>query len=107
AELGDAVVFNRAMSRSRVVAPNEGWLAEFRVAILEKHWSTAEAHVKMAEVDDLRVLVESQRGINVVAERYVKDENLRPRVAAALELVSDHDRRRFVDAVRLAMGQKT
>jgi hypothetical protein len=105
-ELGAATDFSAEILASQRVTPYEQWLAEFRVAVIEDHYSLASAEVIEAEVSDLQVLVHSKRGVRSIAKRYVDHPDFRERVTRVVEEMSQDDQRRFLEALRGAVDQK-
>lgn len=101
-ELNDNSAFNRDFLNAHRVAPTEQWQAEFRVALIEDHFSLADEDLKRAEQEDLALLIQSERGIRSIAARWVDVPDFRDRVTSVAETLSATDQRRFLSEVQHA-----
>jgi hypothetical protein len=105
ADLHDKGRFNADLARSFLAAPNEQWLAEVRVQVVEANFDLASAATIDLERKDLSVLVRSRRGIASIARRYIEHPEFRERVTAVVENLSEADQARFVAEVKRAASE--
>ncbi len=91
---------NEALSVSRSLAPTEQWLAELRVKLAESYLADLHTAGLAGHEADLALLVGSQRGVRVIARRYVAVKAFRERITAIAEKLSPDVQRRFVTALR-------
>lgn len=102
--LGDVAGFNARVARSQITGPNEQWVAELRVALVEDNFEVIAPDVAERHLADLRLLVASQRGIASISSRYIKVPAFRERITAIVETMPEADQARFVANVRYAAG---
>lgn len=103
--LGDLAGMNARLQQSQQTGASEQWIAELRVPLAETHADHLTPEVRAAIDQDIRMLVDSTRGIASIAARYVAEEGFRERVTAIVETMPESDQRRFVSRVRSAAGQ--
>ncbi len=106
AALGQTSAVEQALRRSYATGPTEQWLAEQRVPVAEAALAALSPAARAAHRQDLAILVQSRRGIAAIAQRYVRDEGFRARIAAVVETLPAADQARFVQVLRAAVGQR-
>lgn len=99
-ELDDIAGFESRILRSQATAPNEQWLAQLRVGLVEDRYAEASEPVRAGETTDLRLLVASNQGIASVSRRYVADPQFRQRITDIVESMPEADQARFVSTIR-------
>ncbi len=107
AKLDDVDGFNARMLRAQVTGPNEQWVAEQRVALVEDQRATATPDVLTRHDRDLRLLATSGRGVVSISRRYVQQPDFRERITAIVETMPPADQSRFLGWVREAARQVT
>jgi hypothetical protein len=99
ARLNDFAAAQRYLAESFRTGPSEQWIAERRALFayaLRDHFSALER-----EIDgDLALLLRTQRGLKVLAERYVTDSGLRSHLVEIAETLDRETQRRFFEHVR-------
>lgn len=106
AELGEYQTFNHQLSASQKTAPNEQWLAEFRVNLAEDNFDQLDSSTLQGHNDDLKLLVQSRKGVSSIAKRYIQQNSFRERITNIVETLSQDDQRRFIVNVRSAAQQQ-
>ncbi len=105
AELGDTEGFNSRVLAAQITGPREQWIAEQRVALVEDEFPVAIPEVLTRHDADLRLLVTSNRGVDSISQRYVRQPDFRERITAIVETMPEADQRRFISRVRQAAAQ--
>lgn len=105
ARLGDKAGFNASMLQAQVTGPNEQWIAELRVGLVEDQLADATPEVAARHAEDLRLLVASGRGVASISRRYVRQPEFRERITAIVETMSEAEQARFVALVGRAAAQ--
>ena len=105
ARLGDTDGFNSRILRAQVTGPNEQWVAEQRVALVEDQFAAATPEVLSRHDADLRLLVASNRGVVSISQRYIRQPDFRERITAIVETMPPADQSRFVSRVRQAAAE--
>lgn len=77
--------FNTALQRSQLAGPNEQWIARFRVNLAETYFPQLTARTIASEEADLRLLVSSEKGVLLIARRYISNPDFRARITAIVE----------------------
>jgi hypothetical protein len=103
--LGDVEGFNARLKNAQVTGPSEQWIAELRVGLVEDNYAHATADVLTRHDADLRLLVQSPRGIQSIAARYASEPDFKSRITTIVETMPEADQARFVAEVRRAMAQ--
>jgi len=106
AALGQDSAVEQALRRSYATGPTEQWLAEQRVPVAEAALAGLSPAARAEHRQDLAILVQSQRGIAAIAQRYVRDEGFRARITAVVEALPAADQARFVQVLRAAVRQR-
>jgi hypothetical protein len=88
------------LERSRVVAPNEGWLAVERIKLTEREG----LQTGYLAARDLEVILDAGLTDPRLLRRYAADAAFRGRVNAALDSRSTDVQRRFLSLVRSALA---
>lgn len=99
AERGQDGRFREALARATAAAPNVHWLAEQRSELAEANFGRLDAAGIAAYERDLRTLLDSRSGADVLAYRYVSRPQLRERLAAIVETAPQELQRRFLTLV--------
>jgi hypothetical protein len=99
---GDEKGFSAALMRAQLTGPNEQWVAELRADLAEDRFDALDPRVKELHLQDLALLVRSERGVHSIARRYVEEPQFRERITAIAETLAPADQRRFLDHVRSA-----
>lgn len=102
AELGQYSSFNQYLKNSQTLGPNEQWLAELRVSLGERHLEQMDRELKAGHAEDLKLLVQSGRGVASIAARYISHTQFRARITDIVETLPPNDQRRFISFVRAA-----
>ena len=102
AKLGDADGFNRRMLQAQITAPNELWVAELRVPVVEDQIANISPEVLARQEADLRLMVASNRGVASISERYIHEPDFRERITAIVETMPEAEQRKFISRVRQA-----
>lgn len=97
--------FNMALRQSQLTGPNEQWIARLRVNLAENHFSKLSAETRQAETADLRLLASSERGVALIAQRYVSDPAFRARITAVVETMPQDRQIVFLRNVKKSMGK--
>jgi hypothetical protein len=105
ARLGDAEGFNSRILKAQITGPNEQWVAEQRVALVEDQFALATPEVLARHEADLRLLVVSGRGVGSISRRYVREPAFRERITAIVETMPEAEQAKFVARVRRAAEQ--
>lgn len=105
ARLGDKAGFNTSMLRAQVTGPNEQWVAELRVGLVEDQLADASPEVAAHHTADLRLLVASGRGVASISRRYVRQPEFRERITAIVETMTEAEQARFVALVGRVAAQ--
>lgn len=100
----DATEFNLALQRSQITGPGEQWIAESRVALAEQRFGDLTEASLRGHESDLRLLVQSRRGIASIAQRYVEDPAFRERITAIVETLPREAQQAFIAEVKGAAG---
>ncbi|MEK1929693.1 MAG: hypothetical protein AAAC47_07860 [Pararhizobium sp.] len=97
--------FNAALRQSQLAGPNEQWIARFRVNLAETYFPQLSAETVKSEAADLKLLVSSERGVKLIAERYVSNPDFRARIAAIVETMPQDRQIVFLRNVKKSMGK--
>lgn len=100
--IGDIAGMNARLLQSQETGPTEQWIAELRVPLAEDHLADLTPEVRARHDRDLRMLVATSRGIDSIADRYVRQADFRERITAIVEAMPEVDQRRFVSQVGTA-----
>ena len=98
----DPAIFDTDLARSQQTGPYEQWIAELRVALAEEHLTALSPATLTGHEADLRMLVQSRRGIATIARRYVNDASFRERITRIVETLPREAQLAFLDEVRQA-----
>jgi hypothetical protein len=98
--MGDWDGMNERLVRSQQTGQYEQWIGELRVALSEDYLPHLSAEASAGHDQDLEMLVQSGRGVQSIAARYVRDEAFRERITAIVETMSPLDQRRFLGNLR-------
>jgi hypothetical protein len=104
AELGDDAGLASRLATGRERSPNEGWLAQARVALAEDNIARLQPSDLAGHRNDIAVLIAGNRFADAVIARYLREPGFRDRVRAALETLPTKVQRRFLDRLRAASG---
>lgn len=97
--------FNAALKQSQLTGPNEQWIARFRVDLAETHFSQLSSETVASETADLRLLASSERGVALIAQRYVSNPDFRARITAIVETMPQDRQIVFLRNVKKSMGK--
>lgn len=97
--------FNAALRQSQLTGPNEQWIARFRVSLAETYFPQLSAETVKLEAADLKLLVSSERGVKLIAERYVSNPDFRARITAIVEAMPQDRQIVFLRNVKKSMGK--
>lgn len=100
AHTGQFGEMNVSLAKSRLVGPNEQWIAEARVKLAEQHLSLLSQTNQLGNDQDLILLIRSSRGVKTIALDYVQRPAFRRRIAALVELQTEEIQHIFVQQVR-------
>jgi len=93
---------NRWLLMAQRTSPNEQWIAEARVALAEDNLDKLTPITRDRHEQDLRLLVQSQRGIHSIARRYVENAGFRERITDIVDTLEPATQQHFVNIVRAA-----
>ncbi|WP_438750871.1 hypothetical protein [Pararhizobium sp. O133] len=97
--------FNIALQNSQLTGPNEQWIARFRVNLAENYFSALNPRSLKSEEADLRLLVSSEKGIKLIAKRYISNPDFRARITAVVETMPPRRQAVFLKVVKQAMNK--
>lgn len=100
AALGEFEAFNRSFEVAQTVAPNEQWLAEWRMNGSETYLDKLTPTALAAHERDLTLLASSRAGTLTLARRYLADPGFRERVTAIVEKLPQERQRAFLRNIR-------
>jgi len=95
--------FNLALRNSQLTAPNEQWIARYRVNLAETYFAQLSPAARKAEDADLRLLASSERGVKLIAQRYIASPDFRARITAVVETMPPERQMSFLRSVKRAM----
>ncbi|MBL1436678.1 MAG: hypothetical protein COB08_010830 [Rhodobacteraceae bacterium] len=101
--LGHEAGMNAALELSYLMGPNEQWIAEQRVLLAENVFSELSETAMRGHKQDLALLVQSQRGIRAIVQRYINDPRFRARITDIVEGLPRDDQRRFLSTLQQEM----
>lgn len=90
----------QALRASYQTGPNEQWLAELRVPLAEAMLDDLSPETYANHLADLALLVQSQRGVGVIARRYVSTPGFRVRVTSVVETLPQGAQTRFLRVLK-------
>lgn len=99
-ESGDFDTMGVALSKSASSAPGLQWLADRRSKLAESHLAQLGAGSRATYESDLRVLAAGRVGVDVLAQRYVRREDLGDAITKAVETASAAQQKLFVERVK-------
>lgn len=91
--------FNENYILSQKTGANEMWLARSRFALGKRAVSHMSSTAQTSHDNGIFVLVQSQRGLHIIAKYYVQTPELRESIAAIVEELPEANQRRFLSAV--------
>jgi len=97
--------FNLALRNSQLTAPNEQWIARYRVNLAETYFAQLNPAARKAEDADLRLLASSERGVKLIAQRYIASPDFRARITAVVETMPPQRQISFLRSVKRAMDK--
>lgn len=97
--------FNIALQNSQLTGPNEQWIARFRVNLAENYFSALNPRSLKSEEADLRLLVSSEKGIQLIAKRYISNPDFRARITTVVETMPPRRQAVFLKVVKQAMNK--
>ena len=100
AATGNIAGVNAALALSRNTGPNEGWIADFRVALAETYLDRLDAGNRAGHDRDIKLLVASTDRIRLVGQRYMRDPDFRKRVTDIVATMPADHQRRFLTVIR-------
>lgn len=100
AHQGDWPGMNHRLLRSQETGRYEQWIGEMRVDLAETYLPELSAEALQGHDGDLRMLVQTSRGIRSIADRYVRDNTFRERITAIVESLSPEDQQRFLTTLQ-------
>lgn len=103
AELKDFATMRSALAMSRRTAPYLQWLADRRSRVAETHAAELDDAARADYEADIAVLALGNTGLKVLAQRYVRNEQLRETYVRIIDSASAGAKRRFLAAVRAEM----
>lgn len=106
-ERGDWPGLNQALARSRAAAPNEEWTAALRFAAAEDYVAQLDPTAASGHTADIGLLLQSNRGADVIAQRYLADSAFRSRITALIETLPADQQAHFVKATQAAQASDT
>jgi hypothetical protein len=95
---------NVSLQNSQLTGPNEQWIARFRVNLAESNLTHLTARTLEAEKADLRLLVSSEKGVLLIAKRYISNPDFRSRITAIVEQMPQDRQIVFLRTVKRSMG---
>lgn len=98
--------FNAALRQSQLTGPNEQWIARFRVNLAETYFPQLSAETVKSEAADLKLLASSERGVKLIAKRYVSNPDFRARITAIVETMPPDRQLAFLGNVKKSMGKR-
>jgi hypothetical protein len=101
-ELYEYDALNTSLQQSHVTAPNELWLAKFRLDLAERKRPLIDDDTKKAIDRDIAMMASSYQGSQELALRYMKDKAFRERVISVIETLPQEDQKRFISGVKNA-----
>lgn len=104
-ESGDIPTMTQRLRMSQISGPSEQWIVELRVNLAEDHLAALTPDALLGHEDDLTLLVQSQRGVASIAQRYVRQAEFRERITALVEKLPAEQQRSFLYNVRIAADQ--
>ncbi len=96
---GDLERLNSDLAKSRLVAPNEQWLADLRIELAETYLSNLSAENRAGHDQDLRLMIISGVGLGKMAARYVTHQGFRDRITDIVETVPTSNQRKFINSL--------
>lgn len=106
ARLGDldsAVPFLKA---SYQTGPNEQWIAERRALFVYALRSRLDSELERLLDQDFALLLRTERGLDVLAARYVDDPTMRDRLVVVAETLPPEFQERFLDRIKDQIGER-
>jgi hypothetical protein len=100
AGLGDAAALNQAIIRSRLTAPNAGWLARRRTWLGEAHFELLSEEARSGLSADIGVSARTPDGTKMLADLFLSRPETRERITSAVELLAGEFQYRFLDELR-------
>jgi hypothetical protein len=97
--------FNAALRQSQLTGPNEQWIARFRVNLAETYFPQLSAETVKSEAADLKLLASSERGVKLIAERYIANPDFRARITAIVETMPQDRQIVFLRNVQKSLGK--
>ncbi len=97
--------FNVALQQSQLTGPNEQWIARFRVNLAETYLTQLSARSVTSEEADLRLLASSEKGVRLIAQRYISNPDFRARITAIVERMPQERQIVFLKSVKKSMGK--
>jgi hypothetical protein len=105
ARLGDldsAVPYLKASYES---GPNEQWIAERRALFVYALRARLDSDLERMLDQDFALLLRTERGLDVLAARYVDDPTMRDRLVTVAEALPPELQERFLDRIRDQIGE--
>lgn len=99
---GNDVEGASALVLSQRYGPQEQWLAEARVELVETFFERLSEAALARHTADLGLLARSGRGVRSIAQRYVSDPAFRERITEIVETLPAQEQTRFLANVRRA-----
>ncbi|ODT72408.1 MAG: hypothetical protein ABS75_04710 [Pelagibacterium sp. SCN 63-23] len=96
---GNLERLNSDLANSRLVAPNEQWLADLRIELAETYLSDLSAENRAGHDQDLRLMIISGVGLGKMAARYIRHEDFRDRITAIVETVPAFNQNKFINSL--------
>lgn len=105
AELNDFETMRSALAMSRRTAPYLQWLADRRTRVAETYVAELDDAARADYEADIAVLALGQGGLKVLAQRYVRNEQVRETYVRIIEAASAGAKQRFLAAVKAEMSR--
>ncbi|MCB1498908.1 MAG: hypothetical protein KDK07_03815 [Bauldia sp.] len=102
-DLDSAVVYLKA---SYEAGPNEQWIAERRALFVYALHARLDSEMERLLDQDFGLLLRTERGLDVLAARYIVDASLRERLVTIAETLAPEYQERFLDRIEDQLNQR-
>lgn len=97
--LKDNEAMNRGLVNSWTTTRNEQWISTFRLKLADTNYDLLNEQAREANVRDMQLHVMSEKGIRIIADRYVRQPEFRERITSIVSSMPNDRQRRFLGLV--------
>lgn len=101
---GDVDLYNKSLHLSYLTGPSEQWIGAWRVDLTESMAGQTDPALSGFHDHDISMMIKGFLGVELIAARFVNDENFRARVTRILDSIPPDRAERFLSYVRRQIG---